>query len=110
LPMPVEIDYESIKEIRMRRIKLMVSTIYEILEQWEEAGSFKGAVRKAFTHDNFKSFLMEDLHLYSLETRELSNSFMPPLAKELFAGIVFNTMAAVPAGIAGEISQKIFGD
>ncbi len=102
------ICYESIEDIRKKRIQLLVSAVYEILSRWLYSISFREAARRAYSQREFENLLRDILHLYSLETRELSNSFKLPLAKDLFGEAVFKAMEAVADGMAADFGGKLF--
>ncbi len=105
---PLNICYGCIEDIRKKRIQLLVSTVYDILSQWLDSIPFRSAVRRAYSQLEFETLLNEMLHLYTLETRELSNSFKLPLAKELFTNTVFNTMECVAGSLAAAFGRKIY--
>ncbi len=105
---PVSICYGCIEDIRKKRIQLLVSTVYEILSQWLDSIPFRAAVKRAYSQQDFESLLNRMLHLYTLETRKLSNSFKVPLARELFTNTVFNTMEGVADSVAVAFSREIF--
>jgi hypothetical protein len=102
------ICYDCIEDIRKRRIQILISAVYEILSRWPESVSFTEAAGKAYSQADFEVLLREILHLYSLETRELINSFRLPLPKEPFAKAVFNTMEGVAGGVATDFGRRIF--
>jgi hypothetical protein len=105
---PVSICYECIEDIRKKRIQLLVSTVYEILSQWLDSIPFRAAVKRAYSQQDFEALLNKMLHLYTLETRELSNSLNLPLARELFTNTVFNTMEIVADSVAAAFGRKVF--
>ncbi len=105
---PLSICYGCIEDIRKKRIQLLVSTVYEILSRWLDSIPFREAVGRAYSQRDFEGLLKKMLHLYSLETRELSNSFKVPLAKELFTNAVFDTMEGVADRVAASFGRKIF--
>jgi hypothetical protein len=105
---PLSICYGCIEDIRKKRIKLLVSTVYDILSQWLDSIPFRSAVKRAYSQQEFEVRLNKMLHLYTLETRELSNSFKLPLAKELFTNTVFNTMEGVADSLAAVFGRKIY--
>jgi hypothetical protein len=105
---PLSICYGCIEDIRKKRIKLLVSTVYDILSQWLDSIPFRSAVKRAYSQQEFEVRLNKMLHLYTLETRELSNSFKLPLAKELFTNTVFNTMEGVADSLAAAFGRKIY--
>jgi hypothetical protein len=101
------ICYECIEEIRKKRIRLLISAVYAILSRWPDSISFREAAVNAYSQRDLEVLLREILHLYTLETRELSNSFRLPFAK-VFAEAVFNTMEGVADGVAAEFVGNIF--
>jgi hypothetical protein len=105
---PLSICYGCIEDIRKKRIRLLVSTVYDILSQWLDSIPFRSAVKRAYSRQEFETLLNKMLHLYTLETRELSNSFKLPLAKELFTSAVFNTMEGVADSLAAAFGRKIY--
>jgi hypothetical protein len=102
------ICYECIEEIRKKRIRLLISAVYAILSRWPDSISFREAAVNAFSRQDLEALLREILHLYTLETRELSNSFKLPFAKGLFLETLFNTMEGIGASVATEFVGNIF--
>ena len=108
----VKIRYEDIADIRKKRIALLSATTGEVLRKWEGSSSFSAAVRNTYTESRFREIFLEVLHLYNLETRNLTNSikFFSPFNRAIgaFAVTMFETMEAVAAVMVEEYADKVF--
>ncbi len=114
LPLLIDIRYDDIKDIRKKRIQIMSRTVFDLLSHWKDSTPFVNTVRNTYTEQHFKKIISEILHLYSLETRTLSNSvkLLPPvnIAKKIFTTTIFNTMEETIDGLAFDYTKKVFGN
>jgi hypothetical protein len=114
LPLLIDIRYDDIKDIRKKRIQIMSQTVFDLLSHWEDSTPFVSIIRGAYTEEHFKEIIGELLHLYSLETRTLSNSvnLLPPvnIARKFFTTTIFNTMEEITEGLAFDFTKKVFGN
>ncbi len=106
--------YVDFADIRIQRIWLISKTVYALLENWPEAGSFADAARAAYTRKKFKKRLIDILHLYNEETRILSKSLrlFGPLNKMVgsYAEGLYHAMEAITSDITDTFTRKIYGD
>lgn len=73
-PVRIEIRYEEIEPLRLRRIELGLDTAYRILEGWRRGRR----LRETFDPEEFERRLLEMLQLYAGETLALSHSVQLP--------------------------------
>jgi hypothetical protein len=108
----IKVRYEDIADIRKKRILRLSTTAGEVLRAWGDARSFSAVVRTTYTGSEFRDILLEILHLYNLETRQLTNSIklFSPFNRAIgaFAENVFDTMENVSAQICDEYTEKLF--
>lgn len=70
LPVRIEIRYEQIEPLRLRRMELGLDTAYRILEAWRDGRR----LREAFVAGEIERRMFELLQLYAEETQALSHS------------------------------------
>jgi len=73
-PVRIEIPYERIEPLRLRRIELGLDTARRILEAWRQGRR----LRAAFAHGELERRLFEMLQLYAEETQALSYAVRLP--------------------------------
>ena len=77
-PVRIEIPYERIEPLRLRRIELGLATARRILEAWRHGRR----VRESFAAGDLERTVFEMLHLYAEETQALSHSVRLPAILE----------------------------
>jgi hypothetical protein len=77
-PVRIEIPYERIEPLRLRRIELGLETARRILEAWRHGRR----VRASFTAGELERMVFEMLRLYAEETQALSHSVRLPALLE----------------------------
>ena len=78
LPVRIEIPYERIEPLRLRRIELGLDTARRILGAWRQGRR----LRDAFAAGEFERRLFEMLQLYAEETHALSHAVRLPAILE----------------------------
>jgi len=73
-PVRIEIPYERIEPLRLRRIELGLDTARRILDAWRQGRR----LRAAFAHGELERRLFEMLLLYAEETQALSHAVRLP--------------------------------
>ncbi len=73
-PVKIEVPYERIEPLRLRRMALGLETAYRILEAWRRGER----VRRAFPPEALERRLLEMFQLYTDETLALSDSVRLP--------------------------------
>lgn len=73
-PVRIEIRYDAIEPLRLRRFELGLDTAYRILDAWRRGGR----LRDAFVPGELERRLFEMLQLYAEETQALSHSVRLP--------------------------------
>jgi hypothetical protein len=73
-PLRIEIPYERIEPLRLRRIELGLDTAHRILEAWRQGRR----MRDAFEREALERRLLELLQLYAEETQALSHAVRLP--------------------------------
>jgi hypothetical protein len=74
LPVRIEIPYDRIEPLRLRRIELGLDTARRILEAWRQGRR----LRASFAAGEFEQRLFEMLQLYAEETQALSHAVRLP--------------------------------
>ena len=77
-PARIEIPYDRIEPLRLRRIELGLDTAQRILDAWRHGRR----LRDTFTASEFEQRLFEMLQLYAEETQALSHSVRLPAILE----------------------------
>jgi hypothetical protein len=77
-PLRIEIPYERIEPLRLRRIELGLDTARRILGAWRQGRR----LREAFAAGEFERRLFEMLQLYAEETQALSHAVRLPAILE----------------------------
>lgn len=108
----IQVRYQDIADIRKKRIARLSTTAGEVLRAWGSARSFSAVVRKTYSEPQFREILLDILHLYNLETRNLTDSisFFSPFNRAIgmFAENVFDTMETVAAAMVDEYAARLF--
>ena len=73
-PVRIEIPYDRIEPLRLRRIELGLDTARRILDAWRQGRR----LRAAFAHGEFERRLFDMLQLYAEETQALSHAVRLP--------------------------------
>jgi len=73
-PVRIEIPYERIEPLRLRRIELGLDTARRILDAWRQGRR----LRAAFAHGELERRLFDMLQLYAEETQALSHAVRLP--------------------------------
>ena len=73
-PVRIQIRYEGIEPLRLKRMELGLDTAYRILDAWQRGRR----VREAFPPGELERRVFEMLQLYAEETQALSNSVRLP--------------------------------
>jgi hypothetical protein len=109
----IAIRYEDIAGIRKARIDCVSRCVHDLLAHWENGRPVEDAVRSAYRMKEFRELIKEVLHLYSQETRQLSNSirlFGPlQLAVDAFAVSLYRTMEQVAEDLAAFYTGRVYG-
>lgn len=114
LPVSIEINYTLIKDIRQKRVRCIVSTVFDLLSRWEDSAPFADVVKKTYTETGFKEIIKEILHLYTIETRMINRAiqFLPPInmVKEVFVENIISIMEEEKEEMADDLAKKFFRD
>jgi len=78
MPVRIEIPYERIEPLRLRRIELGLETARRILEAWRQGRR----ARASFAAGELERMVLEMLRLYAEETQALSHSVRLPALLE----------------------------
>ena len=77
-PVLIEIPYDRIEPLRLRRVELGLDTAHRILDAWRHGRR----LRETFTAGEFEHRLFDMLRLYAEETQALSHSVRLPAILE----------------------------
>lgn len=109
----LSLNYGDIADVRIRRIRHVVRTVYRLLECWPDGLSFTGALRSAYSREEFKTIVTDILRLYSEETRLLSGAIriIPPFQGVLgsLAEDLFHAMEDSIGELAAHYGAKLYG-
>lgn len=112
LPLPHDVRYQDIADIRNRRIDVLFGTVCDLMKNWKEHRSFSETVRKTYSPEQFRKIIIDILQLYRLETMIVAASIKLPFparkAKDRIESKLYATMELVAEEIAGEYTEKIF--
>ena len=104
-PVRIEIRYDGIEPLRLRRIELGLDTAYRILDAWRHGQR----LRNAFGADELERRLSAILQLYARETQALSHAVRLPglLApvRERIALRLLEVMNGVSRGLARDVAR-----
>jgi len=104
-PVRIDIRYERIEPLRLRRIELGLDTAYRILEAWRHGRR----LREALSVEEAERRVFGLLRLYAEETHALSHSvrlpgLLAPL-RERVAQRLLEAMSGAAAGLAREVAR-----
>jgi hypothetical protein len=106
----MSVRYSDLADIRIRRIWLLVRTVYTLLRHWPDGAAFGNAVRDAYDETEFREVIAEVLHLYDLETRMLQDSIRSPFHKSIseYLEALYLAMETVKQELADEYARKLY--
>lgn len=105
-PVRIEIRYDAIEPVRLRRIELGLDTATKILDGWRQGHR----VREVFSSDELERRLFDMLRLYAEETQALSHSvrlpgILAPL-RESLARRLCEEMVSVARTLASTVATR----
>jgi hypothetical protein len=110
----IKVRYEDIADIRKKRIRCLSRAVFTLMGNWEDSLSFEIRTRQAYSEQEFKTVMVEILHLYNQEIRALSGSinFMNlfTTAINFIAETIFDSMEAAAKDLTADCATKIFGE
>jgi hypothetical protein len=108
----ISVRYSDFADIRIQRIWLIIRTVYALLKNWPDTASFRDAVTKAFSGNEFREIITEILRLYDLETRMLEDAIRSPFRKSIseYLETLYRAMETVKRELADEYTNMFFGD
>jgi hypothetical protein len=108
----IQIQYDDIRHIRMKRFQYLAGFVGDLLAVWKEAASFRAAVCELYTPDQFTGLVGEILFLYCIETKRLRNSvrFLYPFnrAMDQFVDELVEAMEIERREVASAMTHRIF--
>lgn len=99
----IEIRYERIEPLRLRRIELGLDTAYRILDAWRGGGRLRGA----FSPGELERRLLEMLQSYADETLALSHSVQLPGLLEPLRERVSQRLLHAMTNAARELARAV---
>lgn len=112
LPFSITMPYDELDHIRKERIHLIIDTVFDLLERWDDASSFEDNVAAVFSESRFKDILTRFFSLYNEETRILSGStsiVLPvKMTSDFFSSRLFDAMEEAARHITDECLRSIF--
>lgn len=108
----ISVRYSDFADIRIRRIWLIVRTVYPLLRHWPDNGSFREAVRSSYSEQEFRGVIIEMLHLYNEETRMLKDSIRSPFHGSIseYLEALYHAMESVMRELADGYARNLYGD
>jgi hypothetical protein len=104
-PVRIEIRYDSIEPLRLRRIELCLDSAYRILDAWRQGHR----LREALSADETERRVFGMMRLYAEETHALSQSVrLPSLftpVRERVALRLLEVMIGAARGLAREVAR-----
>lgn len=111
-PINITINYHDIEPVRRQRIQRIMAESHALFRQWQNPIRLRTALAERYDAQQFRKLLYDILHLYSLETRLLSNSIRMPgvltIARDSVARTVFEVMEAVAGQLAAELTGRLY--
>lgn len=112
LPVEFNIRYQDIEPIRQQRIQSLLHETHQLLRQWQTKPGLRNAMAVMYDAPQFAKLLFDILHLYSLETKLLSNSVRLPgliaFARESLSQTIYLVMESVARQLANELAGRLF--
>ena len=110
----MQIRYDDFAEVRKKRIIACINMVFDLLSNWQDELPFADNVKSTYEGNSYREVLTEMLHLYTIETRMLSNSITlhgpAGRAKDLFAENLYTAMEKTAGEIAAVYAQKVYMD
>src|SRR3990167_6704164 len=100
-PVRIEVPYESIAPLRLKRIGIVLEGAYRILDAWRR----RRRLRDAFTSDELERRILEVLGLYAEETRALSRSVRLPAPLAPLRDTIAQRLHAVMSEVAAQLAR-----
>jgi hypothetical protein len=108
----IQIQYDDIQHIRMKRFQYLAGFVGDLLAVWKEAASLPAAVCELYTPDQFTGLVGEILFLYCIETKRLRNSvrFLHPFnrAMDQFVDELVEAMEIERREVARAMTHRLF--
>ena len=103
----LDIHYQEIDQVRLRRIELVITAAYQLLVNWQVKMSFRRVVHGQYDREQFRAFLLNILNLYIQETRVLSKSVKIPRHLARFSDSLIDTVHTVMQRTADQLAQDL---
>ncbi|MBI1424188.1 MAG: hypothetical protein GC149_12020 [Gammaproteobacteria bacterium] len=113
LPVDIAIPYQDIEPIRQQRMQIILNESHQLLRDWRLHHGLRRTFAAVYTAPQFAKLMFDVLHLYSLETKELSQSVRLPgiiaFARDSMTQTVYMVMESVARQLAQELTIRIYG-
>ena len=110
--MNLVIEYQDIEPIRQQRIQHLLNESHQLLRQWKTMTCLRNAMAVLYDAEQFRKLLFDILHLYSLETKMLSQSVHMPavlsFARESLAETVYVVMESVARQLSVDLTGRLY--
>ena len=111
-PIAIHIDYADIESVRKQRIEYLLRESHRIMTQWASSARITAAIATLYDSHEFNAIVYDILHLYSLETRQLSRSVRIPsvmfIARDRLTQTVSTSMEVVAKKLAADLTSRIY--
>jgi len=112
LPVELNIQYQEIEPIRARRIQGMLQESHHLFREWRGRRHLRETLAALYDMPQFAKLLFDFLHLFSQETRLLSQAVRMPglitFARESLTQTVYVVMESVAHDLSTELAHKTF--
>lgn len=111
-PIRIDIPYQEIDPVRMRRLERLFGAAQRVLAAWPQGEGPRRALRAAFAREEFERLLAEILGLYAQETLALSRGVRLPLllrpVRELAMRRLVGIMESIARRLAADAARTVY--
>ena len=113
LPIDISVPYQVIEPIRQQRMQIILNESHLLLRDWRSHHGLRRTFIANYTAPQFAKLMFDVLNLYSLETKELSQSVSLPsiiaFARDSMTQTVSMVMESVAKQLSQELTARIYG-
>jgi hypothetical protein len=110
-PIRIDIPYQEIDPLRMRRMERLFGAAQSVLAAWPQAEGPRQALRAAFAREDLERLLAEILGLYAQETLALSRGVRLPAllrpVRELAMRRLVGIMESIARRLAADAARTV---
>ena len=106
-PVNIAIDYQDIDPLRQQRIQCLLNESHQLLYQWRNMTCLRNALAVLYDAEQFRKLLFDILHLYTLETKMLSQTVRMPAVLSFATESLTQTVSVVMESVARQLSNEL---